>query len=71
MPLYEYSCENCKKTFDVTQGFHDAPLEACPECGEAVKKLMSLGGFSLRGGGWYASDYKKSEKGSTGSNSEG
>jgi putative FmdB family regulatory protein len=69
MPLYEYSCETCKKVFEVTQGFHDAPLESCPDCGAVVKKLMSLGGFALRGNGWFSSDYKKATKEDKGSSS--
>jgi len=59
MPLYEYACENCQKTFEVVQKFSDAPLEKCPECGSSVKKLMSLGGFDLKGAGWFTTDYKK------------
>jgi predicted nucleic acid-binding Zn ribbon protein len=44
----------------VTQKFEDPPLEHCPECRAPVKKLMSLGGFALKGNGWYTTDYKKS-----------
>jgi putative FmdB family regulatory protein len=65
MPLYEYSCEKCEKTFEVTQGFSDAPLKECPDCKGPVEKLMSLGGFSLKGSGWYTSDYKKKPGGSS------
>jgi putative FmdB family regulatory protein len=71
MPLYEYSCETCEKTFEVTQGFNDAPLESCPTCGAPVKKLMSLGGFALKGAGWYSTDYKKPGKDNKGSSSGG
>ncbi len=59
MPLYEYLCEKCERAFEVTQKFEDPPLESCPECGAPVKKLMSLGGFALKGNGWYTTDYKK------------
>jgi len=59
MPLYEYSCEKCQNTFEVTQSFSDAPLEKCPTCHGPVQKLMSLGGFALKGSGWYTTDYKK------------
>jgi len=59
MPLYEYECETCRKNFEVVQKFSDAPLEVCPTCGGPVKKTMSLGGFSLKGQGWYSTDYKK------------
>jgi putative FmdB family regulatory protein len=60
MPLYEYQCETCAKTFEVIQKFSDAPLTSCPDCGKQVEKLMSLGSFQLKGNGWYNTDYKKS-----------
>lgn len=59
MPLYEYYCDSCDRSFEVTQKFDEAPLQACPECGAEVRKLMSLGGFSLKGQGWFTTDYKK------------
>jgi len=67
MPLYEYACEKCQKTFEVTQSFSEPPLKECPDCQGPVSKLMSLGGFALKGGGWYTTDYKKK----TGTSSEG
>ena len=62
MPLYEYSCEKCKTIFEVVQKFSDAPLEHCPQCQGAIKKEMSLGGFALKGTGWFSTDYKKSSE---------
>ena len=59
MPLYEYECEKEKKVFEVMQKFSDAPLTQCPECGGEVKKLLSQSSFSLKGSGWYSTDYKK------------
>ncbi|MFM8316118.1 MAG: FmdB family zinc ribbon protein [Deltaproteobacteria bacterium] len=59
MPMYEYRCESCAKTFEVIQKFSDGPLSDCPECGKPVGKLMSLGSFQLKGSGWYNTDYKK------------
>ena len=60
MPLYEYGCEKCQKTFEVMQNFSDAPLELCPECKGPVRKRMSSTSFALKGSGWYTTDYKKS-----------
>ena len=60
MPLYEYRCETCQKTFEVIQKFSDSPLSQCPDCGKSLEKLMSLGSFQLKGSGWYNTDYKKS-----------
>ena len=65
MPLYEYRCNNCQKTFEVIQKFSDSPLTDCPDCGKSVEKLMSLGSFQLKGSGWYNTDYRKSSASGT------
>ena len=59
MPLYEYKCISCEKISEVMQKFSDPPLEKCEACGGSVSKLMSLSSFSLKGSGWYTTDYKK------------
>jgi putative FmdB family regulatory protein len=60
MPLYEYQCETCKKVHEFIQKFSDAPMTECPECKGPLHKLMSLNSFSLKGTGWYTTDYKRS-----------
>lgn len=57
MPVYEYQCEACSHLFELRQKFSDAPAENCPECGGAVKKLISSASFALKGGGWYTEGY--------------
>lgn len=59
MPLYEYKCRSCGKTFEVIQRFSDEPLKTHPECGGIVDKLLSAPAFHLKGTGWYATDYPK------------
>jgi putative FmdB family regulatory protein len=59
MPLYEYKCLSCSKTFEVIQKFADEPLKTHPECGGIVEKLFSAPAFHLKGTGWYATDYGK------------
>ena len=59
MPLYEYKCESCGKTFEVIQKFADEPLKTHMECGGVVDKLFSAPAFHLKGTGWYATDYAK------------
>lgn len=78
MPVYEYLCEACNKPQEVIQKFSDAPLTDCELCGKkgSLKKLMSLSSFSLKGSGWYSTDYKKTSAkpesgGSTGGASSG
>src|SRR4051794_36335498 len=60
MPLYEYRCLDCEKVHEAIQKFSDAPLETCPTCQGTLTKLMSMSSFSLKGTGWYTTDYKKS-----------
>jgi putative FmdB family regulatory protein len=62
MPVYEYECDSCGKTFEVQQRMADAPLTSCPECSGNVKKVMSMSSFQLKGGGWYADGYASARK---------
>ncbi len=46
MPTYEYravegGCDHCREVFEVRQTIRSRPLRACPECGAAVKRLIS------------------------------
>lgn len=66
MPLYEYKCLNCEKVQEVIQKFADAPLEVCPLCQGALKKLMSMSSFSLKGTGWHNTDYKRASSAPSG-----
>lgn len=58
MPIYEYKCNKCGKQFEAFQGISDPELKSCNFCKGKVQKLMSLSSFSLKGTGWYATDYK-------------
>lgn len=58
MPIYEYKCEKCSKTFEVLQKINSEPLKRCIYCGGNVKKLISMSSFQLKGKGWYETDYK-------------
>jgi putative FmdB family regulatory protein len=63
MPLYEYACEACGHRFEIIQKFSDAPLDACPKCGGAVRKLQSAPAFQFKGSGWYITDYARKDQG--------
>ncbi len=62
MPLYEYQCDACAHRFEVIQKFSDAPVDLCPKCGGAVKKLLSSPAIQFKGTGWYITDYARSGK---------
>ena len=63
MPLYEYKCKECEKTFEVLQKMNAEPLTKCLYCQGNVEKLVSMSSFQFKGSGWYITDYKnKSSK---------
>jgi putative FmdB family regulatory protein len=57
MPIYEYKCRKCGKQFEAFQGITDPELKSCKFCKGKVNKLVSMSSFSLKGSGWYATDY--------------
>lgn len=57
MPIYEYKCKKCGKQFEAFQGITEPDLKTCKFCKGKVQKMMSLSSFSLKGSGWYATDY--------------
>ncbi|PKN75769.1 MAG: FmdB family transcriptional regulator [Deltaproteobacteria bacterium HGW-Deltaproteobacteria-10] len=57
MPIYEYQCRKCGKQFEAFQSITDPELKSCKFCKGKVAKLVSMSSFSLKGAGWYATDY--------------
>ncbi len=58
MPIYEYRCQACGAKLEKRQRFSDPPLTTCPSCGaEALKKLVSMTAFALKGDGWFKDHY--------------
>ncbi|MFY9725771.1 MAG: zinc ribbon domain-containing protein [Bryobacteraceae bacterium] len=59
MPLYEYRCQKCGKTFEMLRRMHDADSDLeCPECqSEEVERLLSRfasGGCTATGSGGFS-----------------
>ncbi len=71
MPLYEYKCESCGKTFEIIQKFSDTPLEVHDECGGKVIRLVSPSALQFKGSGWYVNDYARSGNGQGKGNKDG
>jgi putative FmdB family regulatory protein len=71
MPLYEYRCSKCEKTFEVIQKFSDAPLTEHEGCGGSVERLLSAPAFQFKGSGWYVTDYAKSGSSDKGAGDKG
>ena len=47
MPAYEYQCQACAHRFEARQKMSDPALEVCPQCGGAVKRLISGGAGAI------------------------
>lgn len=74
MPIYEYICDVCKRTFEVKQSMSDpkfirhddvtAGHVGLPKpCKGKITRLISTGnGFIFKGPGFYATDYPKESK---------
>ncbi|RPH50480.1 MAG: zinc ribbon domain-containing protein [Desulfobacteraceae bacterium] len=51
MPLYEYKCEKCSRSFEKLVFANDSEPVSCPECGsKKVKKLLSSTSFIASSG---------------------
>jgi putative FmdB family regulatory protein len=59
MPLYEYRCHGCGKTFEVIQKFSDEPLAQHEGCGGELERLVSPSALRFKGSGWYVNDYAR------------
>ena len=66
MPLYEYECAACAHRFERIQKFSDPLVDVCPECGGAVRKLLSSPAIQFKGSGFYITDYPRQGKGGGG-----
>ncbi len=63
MPTYEYACSNCGHHLTVEQRMSDPRLADCPACGTpGLERQLSAGGFALKGGGWYQTDFRGGDK---------
>ncbi|PJI98883.1 putative FmdB family regulatory protein [Acidovorax sp. 69] len=66
MPIYAYKCGSCGHAKDVLQKISDTPLTVCPACGaEAFSKQVTAAGFQLKGSGWYVTDFRGGNSGSS------
>src|SRR6202044_1483384 len=65
LPLYEYKCDKCAHQFEKIEK-HNAPTtQKCPKCGGKAQRMISAAGIQFKGSGWYVTDYKGKNSGST------
>lgn len=59
MPIYEFKCQNCQDVNEVWQKISDPYPTECQKCKKGpLEKLMSATGFTLKGQGWYVTDFR-------------
>lgn len=57
MPTYEYACKACDVRLSEIRSIHDdAPEHLCEKCGQKMQQVISLGGISFKGSGFYRTD---------------
>ncbi len=61
MPIYEYECPSCHNRFDKRQSFSDPAAADCPQCGTAAKRRLQVPAILFKGGGWYATDNRRTD----------
>jgi putative FmdB family regulatory protein len=67
MPTYEYECRECAGRVEAFQKMSDEPLTTCADCGGSLRRLLFPVGIVFKGSGFYVTDYKNKENGSSGS----
>ncbi|HTE49355.1 MAG TPA: zinc ribbon domain-containing protein [Kofleriaceae bacterium] len=65
MPIYEYACRKCGKTFEYMQRMSDPVKRKCEACGGlTLDRVISQTSFQLKGSGWYKDLYSSPKPGS-------
>jgi putative FmdB family regulatory protein len=71
VPVYEYACTDCGERLEVRQSFTDDPLTDCPACSGRLRKVLSPVGVVFKGSGFYRTDSRAADNGSSSSGSGG
>lgn len=59
MPLYEYSCFTCGKTFERVFPFSGKRAKVvCPKGHQNIRRVYSPPTIAFKGSGWYSTDNK-------------
>jgi putative FmdB family regulatory protein len=61
MATYEYACSSCGRRVEVSQGFSEAPLETCDQCGGRLRRVFHPVGVLFRGSGFYSTDARSAK----------
>lgn len=64
MPTFDYECLDCGGTFEKLLLSWEDKIENCPLCGSFQYRRLPCApaGFQFKGAGFYANDYKDSNR---------
>ena len=62
MPVYEFKCDNCGKTFEELCISYRTKVINCPHCKHEAHKIPSLPSFKLEGNHWAKDSYGLKDK---------
>lgn len=60
MPLYDYKCAACGKTFEIRHGFNERHGAPCEACGGTLARVFNPAPIVFKGSGFYVTDSRKS-----------
>ena len=63
MPLYDYACTQCGRTFEVRHGFNEAHQDPCTDCGAPLRRVFNAAPVLFKGSGFYVTDSRRSSGG--------
>ncbi len=52
LPAYDYRCDKCNLSQEVTHGFNDRPVVPCSYCNRAMTKVIAAIPAVFKGKGW-------------------
>ena len=56
MPAYDYRCNQCNLSSEITHGWHDRPVIPCTYCNEPMVKVIAAAPAHFKGKGFYSTD---------------
>jgi len=57
VPIYEYRCNDCGRSFEVVQRMADDPVTVCEVCGGSVSRVLYAPAIHFKGSGFHNTDY--------------
>lgn len=56
MPIYDYKCSACGKTFEIRHGFNEGHEAPCEACGGTLARVYNPAPIVFKGSGFYVTD---------------